>query len=86
MEKAAIKRLDGHELVAKYPEEFADSVERDFNFCILTQTIHRNHRQDLEVSLQIASKGVKFLHKMFYVNIISGPLRSMIYQSCQYTY
>ena len=64
MEKAAIKRLDGHELVAKYPEEFADSVERDFNFCILTQTIHRNHRQDLKVSLQAASKAVREIEQM----------------------
>ena len=72
MEKAAIKRLDGHELVAKYPELFAHSVKRDFNFFILTQTIHRNQRQHLEISLQIASKRAKFLHKIFVVNIISG--------------
>ena len=45
VEKDAIKRLVGHELVSSYPEVFEDGVKRDLNFHILMQAIHRNQKE-----------------------------------------
>ena len=57
VEKDAIKRLVGQELVSSYPEVFEGGVKRDLNFHILMQAIHRNQK-DVEALLQVASRAV----------------------------
>ena len=63
-EKAAIKRLAGAKLVSKYPEVYAGEVKEDLNLCILIQIIHRNQKQDLEMSLQLAGETIKDMAQM----------------------